>query len=332
MITSTNAAVSVAVVIPAHNAAGTIERALRSVVGQSRAPEEIFVVDDGSDDDTSVRAAAFAPTATVLRTEHGGPSAARNVGTDAASAEYVAYLDADDQWVPHKLEAFDAVSQRLGRPDFLFSDFRRYMEKKQEFMPLTNTGVFSWLEEWPGEELVHEGRRVRIFTPAAALEALLKGYPIWPSTVVVRRSAVKEAGGWDTRFDRCQDLDLWLRTASTTGMVYVAEALTTVNVDAERDERWITRQLDWALRVMRHHAGPSGFFSPKMARLVRRYLGRHTVWRGDMSRRLGHRREAVRWYLEALRCPGGRLRGGTRLVRVMLLDGLVAAARRALPR
>lgn len=307
---------SVAVVIPAYNAGETIERTLASVLEQTRAPDEIIVADDGSDDDTAARAERMSPDIRVLRCDHGGSSAARNIGTRSASSTYVAYLDADDTWTPNKLEVFESVARALNGPAFIFSDFRRYSEATQAFRPLTNSQIFPWIEDWPGESSRHEGRTIRQLQPRDALKALLKGYPIWPSTVLVRRAAVEAAGGWDPRFVRCQDFDLWLRLVSRAGMVYIADPMTIVHVHAGHGEayEWISRQLEWDLKVLEHHCLPASPLSAADRRLARLYLGRRTVHRGDLSRRYGRWREALRWYAKAMTLPGGRLRGAARLI------------------
>jgi glycosyltransferase involved in cell wall biosynthesis len=94
--------VPVSVVIPALNAAATIGRAVASALRQTQTPYEVIVIDDGSTDDTA--AAARASGATLIATQHGGPAAARNAGVRAATQPWIAFLDADDAWLPAKLE------------------------------------------------------------------------------------------------------------------------------------------------------------------------------------------------------------------------------------
>jgi len=101
---------SVSVVIPVYRGAATLERALRSVAAQTLLPAEVIVVDDASDDDTPERLAALGrqewPFALQLLRlpENKGPGEARNAGWAVATGEWVAFLDADDGWLPEKLE------------------------------------------------------------------------------------------------------------------------------------------------------------------------------------------------------------------------------------
>jgi teichuronic acid biosynthesis glycosyltransferase TuaG len=99
----------VSVIIPAYRAAETIGRALRSVAGQTVTPREIVIVDDGSDDDTAKVARRYAdllaPSALRVVTQPNlGAGAARNRALAEATQPLVAFLDADDEWLPEKLE------------------------------------------------------------------------------------------------------------------------------------------------------------------------------------------------------------------------------------
>jgi glycosyltransferase involved in cell wall biosynthesis len=93
----------VSVVLPAFNAARYIGAAIGSVLAQTAQPHEIIVVDDGSLDDTFERASSF-PNVKVLKKEHRGIACSRNTGVAAAIGDLIAFLDADDLWLPDKLE------------------------------------------------------------------------------------------------------------------------------------------------------------------------------------------------------------------------------------
>jgi glycosyltransferase involved in cell wall biosynthesis len=94
----------VSVVIPAHNARTTLERALRSVVAQTYSHFEVVIVDDASVDDTADLARSF--PGLDIRVERldsqSGAAAARNRGIEVSRGEFIAFLDADDEWTPEK--------------------------------------------------------------------------------------------------------------------------------------------------------------------------------------------------------------------------------------
>ncbi|MDH3694039.1 MAG: glycosyltransferase family 2 protein, partial [Gammaproteobacteria bacterium] len=95
----------ISVIIPAFNRAHTLVRALDSVLAQTHRVKEIIIVDDGSSDDTLKLLEHGYPQVTVLSQGNRGVSAARNVGIKAATTDWIALLDSDDEWLSGKLEA-----------------------------------------------------------------------------------------------------------------------------------------------------------------------------------------------------------------------------------
>lgn len=156
----------VSVIIPAYNASAHLAETLDAVLAQTRLPEEILVVDDGSDDDTPGVAAAYAPVVTTLRGDHAGAAAARQRGLDTVRGDLVATCDADDVWLPHKLENQLAVLE--GRPD------------------LHAVGC-----------LVDEFLSPDTDPSALPRRGLLNAHPATnPSTIVVRRAFLDRVGGF----------------------------------------------------------------------------------------------------------------------------------------
>ena len=94
----------VSVVIAAFDAECFVEEAIRSALDQTTPPDEIIVVDDGSADATAAVAESIDPRVTVLRCKHRGQGASRNAGIAVANGDFIAFLDADDLWLPRKLE------------------------------------------------------------------------------------------------------------------------------------------------------------------------------------------------------------------------------------
>jgi glycosyltransferase involved in cell wall biosynthesis len=191
----------VSVVIPAFNAQDTIGRAIDSVLAQS-VPCRIIVVDDGSTDGTAGAVARFGGDLCLVSQANGGAAAARNAGVLVASSTYVAFLDADDEWLPHKMERQLSFCQ--AHPD----------------VALLGCGA----------EYVDEGNRVVDRTApgprSAQLEPLLFVNRIVTSGVVVRRSALAELDGpFHAQFASGQDWHLWLRLAARFPCSMLPDAL-----------------------------------------------------------------------------------------------------------
>src|SRR5688572_32276770 len=100
----TAGAARVSVIIPARNAGRWIREAIESVLAQTAPAHECIVIDDGSTDDTARVAAEFGAPVRVITTGGRGVAAARNAGAASATGDYLAFLDADDVWLPRKLE------------------------------------------------------------------------------------------------------------------------------------------------------------------------------------------------------------------------------------
>ena len=173
--------ISISVVIPARNRADVVARAVRSALGQTRAPSEVIVVDDASEDDTG--AVARAAGASVLRRpEAQGSGFARNAGIRAATSEWIAFLDSDDLWLPDHLAR---AADHLGSGVLVAA-------------PAVDTeGRGRGL---PGIGLV-ELSSAACFIPES---------PIVTSGVVARRDALMAAGLFRA-FERAQDGDMWAR-------------------------------------------------------------------------------------------------------------------------
>lgn len=176
--------ITISAVIPAYNAEESIRDAVASMLGQSLAPLEVIVVDDGSGDATVE--VATAAGARVIRQENRGPAAARNAGIRAAKSPWIALLDADDRARPNRL-ARQALAAGQEGVDVVFADHRV------------------------------EGRA----TPAAREPLVIDFEQLWrrncvpTSTVLLAKAAWERAGGFDEARDLIgvEDYNLWLRLA-----------------------------------------------------------------------------------------------------------------------
>jgi len=114
--------------IPAFNAADTIEEAIRSILTQSVAPRQVIVVDDGSTDETAELAGALSDIVRVIRQENKGVGSATTTGLAAVDTPFVATLDADDLWQPNKLALQFGHLQRNPDCDGVFGYMRTFGE------------------------------------------------------------------------------------------------------------------------------------------------------------------------------------------------------------
>lgn len=197
----------VSVIIPTYNYASFVGQAIRSVLNQTFTDYEIVVVDDGSTDETPNVLAGFGDMIRVIRQENKGGSAARNAGIAAACGKYVAFLDADDQWKPCKLERQVAVLERDPGVGIVFSD----------------------IQHWVNGKLVHERylkeRGYKYPASGYIFENLLREGFIFTPTVVVPKAVLDEVGGFDTTLRNCEDVDLWFRIVELYRGGYIDEPL-----------------------------------------------------------------------------------------------------------
>jgi len=153
--------VLISVIIVVHNGARYLAEAIDSVLAQTYHPFEIIVVDDGSTDESAHVAQQF-PVRYYYQT-HSGPGAARNHGTEQARGEFLAFLDADDIWLPAKLEqqlaAFAAQPKReavFGQVEHFNSPELEPVARSARFIGTTMNGISA------GTMLIHRAAFMRV--------------------------------------------------------------------------------------------------------------------------------------------------------------------------
>ncbi len=207
----------VSVIIPAYNASAFLGETLKSVFDQTAAPGEVIVVDDSSTDDTVAIARAFG--ARVITVPNGGPSAARNVGTMAASGEYIAFLDADDLWAPEKLQAQLRALQSFARPAFAFTDYRLFSERG-----INKNGELRRYSAFRRSARRVPGTSLMLLESNLSEPVLTDSY-IPPSAVLLRRADVLCVGGFDETLRVTEDYEFYLRLLRNIPAVGVMEPL-----------------------------------------------------------------------------------------------------------
>jgi len=216
----------VSVVIPAYNAAWCLRRAINSVLQQDYRGFELIVVDDGSTDETASIADSYGRRLRLIRKSNGGLSSARNAGIKNAQGGYVAFLDADDWWLPGKLRLQADLMD--DHPELVFCS--------------TTTEVHS-----PEGELVQLWQCGTIRTTALEeifrVNAFVAGSG---SAVMAKKSALIEAGGFDETLRSLEDIDMWMRLAAIGGYACIDTPLTAIEKRPD--------SMSGNLEIMRHSA------------------------------------------------------------------------------
>lgn len=194
--------VKVSVVIPTYNSARYVITAVESVLAQTYRHFEVLVVDDGSTDDTKEVLSKYEESIRYLYKPNGGVSKARNYGIQRAQGKYIAFLDADDVWLPEKLEKQIAL---------LESD--------------TNIGL-SYTSAIKVDENLETKSYIEAEKYDDACEGLLLEMNILIlSSSVARKDIVLQTNGFDSEFSTCADKDFWLRLSLLTKFAPVKEYL-----------------------------------------------------------------------------------------------------------
>jgi glycosyltransferase involved in cell wall biosynthesis len=270
----TDSVPAVTVVIPTHNRAALVGRAIRSVLAQRDVSVDLIVVDDGSRDDTpAVLAAITDPRLTVIRHDAAlGVAETRNDGIARAVAPWVAFLDDDDLWAPTKLARQVAAIE--GDP------FARW----------ACTGAMIVTPE------LRLLRGERPPDPGPAADHLLRynHIPGGASGVLAATALVREVGAFDPQLASMADWDLWVRLGLASPLATVDAPLVAYVEHHGMSQQ--SRTLDAELDVfVRKHA----------AERSRRGLGFDDAWWeryfGELDARAGRRHEAVTHFLRAAR-------------------------------
>jgi len=211
----------VSVIIPTYNRLEFLKLAINSVLEQSWQNFELIIVDDGSTDGTREYLSEYSSDDRLrhIFQENRGPSAARNAGIRAASADLLTFLDSDDRFAPDKLKEQLAAMAAHGR--YLISHTQEIWYRRGKILNQKNK---------------HRKDHGDIF--ARSLELCVVGM----STVMVRRQLFDKVGLFNEDLPCCEDYDLWLRASATHDFLLVDLPLTIK--DGGRED-----QLSWQYRV-----------------------------------------------------------------------------------
>lgn len=191
---------TISVVIPAYNIGKLVSRAIASVLAQTHQPDEIIVVDDGSTDDTADIIKSYGSKVKYIYQANLGLASARNTGIRAATCEWVAFLDGDDEWLPDNLRLHADVLKR--NPDLVWSagNFDNFLAGDNRRTP--------YIGPDKGRKLLGGKDYFDDFFDAYMNDAAGNA-----NTMVIRRRILHEAGLFRRELPFAEDTDLWFRMA-----------------------------------------------------------------------------------------------------------------------
>lgn len=274
----------ISVIIPLYNKADSIAKALDSILAQTYQDFEVVVVDDGSTDNGATIVEQHKDSRIrLIHQTNAGVSAARNRGIEEALGEYVAFLDADDEWEPQFLEEIITLQRmypecRAQATNYIFnsrgvksSTILRKLPFKGEYGVLTNYFVV----------------------------ASCSHPPVWTSAVCIERKLLQEIGGFPVGVKSGEDLLTWARIAVRTNWAYSLKAYAQYNFDPISIKDAPTRipenidVVGYELKRLRKE-----YTKIKGLRL---YLSLWHKMRSSMYMRLGYKKECTTEAFKALR-------------------------------
>lgn len=274
----------ISVIIPLYNKKDSIATALNSVLAQTYQDFEVVVVDDGSTDDGAAVVEQYTDERIrLIHQANAGVSAARNKGIAEARGEYVAFLDADDEWMPEFLAEIVAL--------------------QQEF-PECRAQVTSYVQCQNGEKRGIVLNRL----PFEGVHGVLTNYfevsahshpPVWTSAVCIERALLQEIGGFPLGIKSGEDLLIWARIAVRTHWAYSLKAYAVFNVEGysvnERPKR-IPAEVDVVgdelKRMWKEHPQVKG---------MKHYIANWHKMRSSIYMRLGMRKKSIKEAITSLR-------------------------------
>lgn len=286
----------VSVIIACYNRAHIVPRAIQSALAQDYSPIEVIVADDGSSDDSVVVAGQHG--AKVIAHEHIGPPGIRNVGVDASSGEYIAFLDADDVWtegsLSRRMEVFEKADAGM-----VFADAGVAVggcETGETYLAgRTEIDEMDTAELGNGDYLIE----------CDPIPYLLRRSFVLTSTAIVNRKAWNRAGGFDPELLFAEDFDLWLRIADHHQLAYS----TTVSALYEQHDDSMTRKRRFVayglVKVWTKQFEQYRGRYPKLGPLIAGTLGSHAYDAGLIAAEEGDKPLARRYFGTALRCDPG---------------------------
>lgn len=281
---------AVSVVLPAHDRAAVVGRAIRSVLDQTFRDLELVVVDDASTDDTAEVLARFAAEdarVRIVRSDDNlGPAGARNLGIKETRGALVAFQDSDDRWLPDKLARQVDTLERAGDSDACYCGAIYFAPEECYYLPAAAFAPY-------------EGDLRR---------ACLRDNPVTPQCLLVSRARLFEAGLFDPALRIRVDWDLTIRLAALTPFAFVPDPLVIIYRTPGSVSTHTLRNARFREHLLERYAGM--FAGDPGARMRQHYVA------GSLFARSGLHGRAASHFARAF-----ALRPGPRSLARLLLSG-----------
>lgn len=218
----------ISIIIPCHNDGEYLTRSVQSVLEQEKSSLpgfELLIIDDGSKDPGTLsllqEISLLDDRVRVLHREKAeGAASARNFGVENAVGSWVAFLDADDEWLPTALQDRWALVTRYPDAEWIGADHVLFWDGGK----VEDEGFFASRER-PRQCLkkaFEEGQPVILKRPVVAF---LQTMPAWTGTVFVKKSVFELVGGFDPSFKQAEDNHLWLKLAACTDYIFLPKVV-----------------------------------------------------------------------------------------------------------
>ncbi len=293
---------TVSVVIPSYNCASFLVETLESVFAQTLPVLEVIVVDDGSTDETALVVQPYLDRIAYIRQDNKGLPGARNTGLSAAKGTYIALLDADDLWVPTKLEQ---QMPRFADPEvgIVYSDFAvRYADGRYQDSYLVN------------RPLATEG---------SVLESYIQSRFLFPSTMVFRTACFEQIGQFDEEMLACEDVELFSRMCSHWKVARVHGSLM-IRYEGSHNITSNNRQMsDYMILALQKLLEKEPDLTRSVRNVVHRELARQYSWAGAAAYKRKEMGRARRHLLNALRYDPSGARSSAVTLAASFLPGFL---------
>jgi len=230
----------ISTIIPTYNSAKTLGRAIESVLQQTLPTYEIIIIDDGSVDETPEVINRFQDKIKYIKQINSGVSAARNTGIKASSGDWIAFLDADDEWLPNKLELQLKALKQQPKLMWCAGEVKRIGEN--------NSPKFTIFKRAKRQINRKQKQSIHFFN------ACLKEDIFQTSSFLISRQIFSAVGTFDSSLRVSEDRDLWWKIAARyPDIAYVYEECVLYFVDTPCSLTKINNNRTESLRVVCKH-------------------------------------------------------------------------------